>query len=79
MTEPREAPRRPLTLHVSSDEGGEHAVFLLQEGLGFVVLQNVPSLHHDDQICCEDGVNAVLETKVDSVRQQDGRTFDSQD
>lgn len=59
------------TLHVSFDEGREHAVFLLQEGLGFVVLQNISPLHHNDQISCEDGVNAVLETKANRVHQQD--------
>lgn len=41
-----------LRLHVSLDERSEHPVLLLQKSLGFVVLQNVPSLHHNDQVGC---------------------------
>lgn len=52
-----------VRLHVGLDERSEHPVLLLQEGLGFVVLQNVPPLHHDDQVGREDGVDAVLETE----------------
>lgn len=48
-------------LHVSFDERGEDAV-LLQEVLGRVVLQDVASLHDDDEVGREDGVDAVLQT-----------------
>lgn len=56
--------RRPAALHVSLDERRKHPVFLLQKSLGFVVLQNVPSLHHDDQVGGEDGVDTVLKHKA---------------
>lgn len=49
-------------LHVGLDERGKHPVLLLQQSLRFVVLQNVPSLHHDDQIGCQDGVDTMLPT-----------------
>lgn len=51
-----------LCLHVSFDKRSKHAILLLQQNLRFAVLQNVPSLHHNDQIGCEDGVDAVLHT-----------------
>lgn len=55
------AGRRPIRgLHVGSDEGGEHPVLLLQQSFRFVVLQDVSSLHHDDQIGRQDGVDPVL-------------------
>ena len=47
-------------LHVRADEGGEHAVLLLQQFLRPAGLQNVPSLHHNHQVCCQDGVHPVL-------------------
>lgn len=49
-------------LHVGFDERGEDAVFLLQEVFGRVVLQDVATLHDDDQVGREDGVDAVLQT-----------------
>lgn len=52
-----------MRLHVGPDEGGEHPVLLLQQSLRFVVFQNVPSLHHDDGVGREDGVDAVLGTE----------------
>lgn len=48
-------------LHVGFDERGKDAV-LLQEVLGRVVLQDVASLHDDDEVGREDGVDAVLQT-----------------
>lgn len=59
-------------LHVSSDEGGEHPVLLLQKSLGFVVLHDVSSLHHNDQVGREDGVHSVLQThNTDAVSVHD--------
>lgn len=69
--------QRRIGLHVRLDERRKHPVLLLQQSLGFVVLQNVPSLHHDDQIGGEDGVDTVLKQKAAAaqrgVRQADGR------
>lgn len=50
-------------LHVGFDERGEDAVFLLQEVLGRVVLQDIAALHDDDQVGRENGVDAVLQTQ----------------
>lgn len=46
--------------HVSPDKGSEDAIFLGKQILRSIVLQDVPSLHDDDQVCSEDGVNPVL-------------------
>lgn len=48
-------------LLVCSHEGGEDAVLLLQQGLGPVVLQDDPALHHNHQVGIQDGVDAVLQ------------------
>lgn len=58
-------------LHVGLDKRREHAALLLQEGLGFVVLQDVPPLHHDDQVGCEDGVDAVLKSHEEEETELD--------
>lgn len=49
-----------LVLLVCSHEGGEDAVLLLQQGLGPVVLQDDPTLHHNHHVGVQDGVDAVL-------------------
>lgn len=49
-----------LVLLVCSHEGGEDAVLLVQQGLGHVVLQNDPPLHHNHQVSIQDGVDAML-------------------
>lgn len=49
-----------LVLLVCSYKGGEDAVLLLQQGLGPVVLQDDPPLHHNHQVGIQDGVDAML-------------------
>lgn len=51
---------RLFVLLVCSHEGGEDAVLLLQQGLGPVVLQDDPPLHHNHQVGIQDGVDAML-------------------
>lgn len=40
----------------------KYTVFLFQQNLRFVILQNKPSLHYNDQIRIQDRVHAVLKT-----------------
>lgn len=47
-------------LLVCSDEGGEDAVLLVQQGLGPVVLQDDAALHHNHQVGIQDSVDAML-------------------
>lgn len=49
-----------LVLFVCSHERGEDAVLLFQQGLGSVVLQDNPPLHHNHQVGIQDGVDAML-------------------
>lgn len=49
-----------LVLLVRLDKGGEDAVLLVQQGLGPVVLQDDPALHHNHQVGIQDGVDAML-------------------
>lgn len=49
-----------LVLLVCSHEGGEDTVLLVQQGLGSVVLQDDPPLHHNHQVGIQDGVDAML-------------------
>lgn len=49
-----------LVLLVCLHEGGEDAVLLVQQGLGSVVLQDDPPLHHNHQVGIQDGVDAML-------------------
>lgn len=49
-----------LVLLVCSHEGGEDAVLLVQQGLGPVVLEDDPALHHNHQVGIQDGVDAML-------------------
>lgn len=56
---------RPLpfplfVLLVCSHKGGEDAVLLVQQGLGSVVLEDDPPLHHNHQVGVQDGVDAML-------------------
>lgn len=47
-------------LLVCSHKGGEDAVLLFQQGLGSVVLQDDPPLHHNHYVGIQDGVDAML-------------------
>lgn len=47
-------------LLVCSHKGGEDAVLLVQQGLGPVVLEDDPTLHHNHQVGIQDGVDAML-------------------
>lgn len=47
------------SLHVSFDKRSKHPVLLLQKSLRFVVLHDVASLHHNDQVSRKDGVDTV--------------------
>ena len=49
-----------LVLLVCPHKGGEDAVLLVQQGLGPVVLQDDPPLHHNHQVGIQDGVDAML-------------------
>lgn len=49
-----------LVLLVCSHEGGEDTVLLLQQGLGPVILQDDPPLHHNHQVGIQDGVDTML-------------------
>lgn len=47
-------------LLVCPHKGGEDTVLLVQQGLGPVVLQDDPALHHNHQVGIQDGVDAML-------------------
>lgn len=63
--------RRRLVLLVCSHEGGEDAVLLLQQGLGPLVLQDDPTLHHNHHVGIQDGVDTVLQEE-DSRQRKGG-------
>lgn len=52
-----------LVLLVCAHKGGKDTVLLVQQGLGLVVLQDDPPLHHNHQVGIQDGVDAVLRQK----------------
>lgn len=56
-------------LLVCSHEGGEDAVLLLQQGLGPVVLQDDPTLHHNHHVGIQDGVDTVLREEENCQRE----------
>lgn len=49
-----------LVLLVCSHKGGKDTVLLVQQGLGSVILQDDPTLHHNHQVGIQDGVDAML-------------------
>lgn len=53
-------PTSCASLLVGSHEGREDAVLLVQQGLGGVVLQDDPPLHHNHQVGVQDGVHTML-------------------
>lgn len=61
-----------LVLLVCSHEGGEDAVLLLQQGLGPLVLQDDPTLHHNHHVGIQDGVDAVLQEEEEDSCQRKG-------
>lgn len=46
--------------HVRTNERGKHPIFLGQEAFWGVIFQNVSSLHHDNQVCRQNGMDSVL-------------------
>lgn len=46
--------------HVRTNERGKHPIFLGQEAFWSVIFQNVSSLHHDNQVCRQNGMDSVL-------------------
>lgn len=46
--------------HVRTNEWGKHPIFLGQEAFWGVIFQNVSSLHHDNQVCRQNGMDSVL-------------------
>ncbi len=47
-------------LFVGSHERRKHTVLLIEENLWFIKLQNDASLHHNHQVCIQDGVHTML-------------------
>ena len=50
-----------FVLFVCPHKGGEDAVLRVQQGLGFVVLQDDAPLHHNHQVGIQDGVDTMLQ------------------